>query len=75
MSDSEAADEAVVLRYAAKGDHFIGIPARDLTSDDLKRVTRSGRWGKTRPTAIKRLTETSLYTEAAPAADSKAEEA
>lgn len=76
MADSEAAEEAVVLRYTAKDDYFIGVPARDLTADDLSRVAGSGRWGKTRPTVIKRLTETSLYTEAASesAADGKADE-
>ena len=76
MADSQAADEAVVLRYRAKGDYFLGVPARDLTNDDLGRVAGSGRWGKTRPTVIKRLVETSLYTEAASesAADGKADE-
>ena len=65
MSESQAAQEAVVLRYAAKDDAYImGVPARDLTSADVDGL-RSERWGKTKPTVIKRLTETGLYTEAA----------
>ena len=79
MSDSEAADEAVVLRYTAKGDRFIpGVPARDLTSRDVTRLARSnGRLGKTRPTVMKRLVEAGQYDQAASesADDSKAEEA
>ena len=78
MSESQAAQEAVVLRYAAKDDaYFMGVPARDLTDSDLPRIATSGRFGKTRPTVIKRLVETGLYTEAArksaaPAADREA---
>ena len=84
MSESQAAPEAVVLRYAAKDDaYFMGVPARDLTDDDLERVVASGRFGKTKPTALKRLVESGLYAEpsaptaaarksAAPAADREA---
>lgn len=81
MSDSEAAEQAVVLRYAAKDDaYFMGVPARDLTDDDLPRIVRSGRFGKTKPTVIKRLVESGMYDEpteaarksAAPAADREA---
>jgi hypothetical protein len=65
VSDTQAADEAVVLRYTAKDDaYYIGVPARDLTADDVDAL-RSERWGKTRPTVIKRLAESHLYTEAA----------
>lgn len=76
MSDSKAAEEAVVLRYTAKDDaYFMGVPARDLTSADVNAL-RSERWGKTKPTVIKRLAESSLYTEAAsePAVAEKSEE-
>lgn len=76
MSESQAAQEAVVLRYAAKDDaYFMGVPARDLTSADIDAL-RSERWGKTRPTVIKRLAESGLYTEAAsePAVADKSEE-
>ena len=75
MSDSKAADEAV-LSYAGKnGAHLLGVPARDLTSADVSRLT-GGRLGKTRPTVVKRLVESGLYTEAASAsaADEKADE-
>ena len=75
MSDSQAAEEAVVLRYTAKDDaYFMGVPARDLTSADVDAL-RSERWGKTKPTVIKRLAESGLYTEAAsePAAPDKAD--
>lgn len=75
MSESQAAEEAVVLRYAAKDDAFLmGVPARDLTSDDLK-SPELDRFGKTKPTVIKRLVESGLYTEAAsePAAPDKAD--
>lgn len=75
MSDSQAADEAVVLRYTASGDFLMGVPARDLTSDDLK-SPELGRFGKTKPTVIKRLVDSGLYTEAAsdqPAAPEKAD--
>ena len=84
MSDSQAAQEAVVLRYRADGDAYLmGVPARDLTEDDLPRIVKSGRFGKTKPTVIKRLAETGLYAEpsaptdaarksAAPAADREA---
>ena len=73
MSDSQAADEAV-LSYAGRGKHFLGVPARNLTSADVNRLV-GGRWGKTRPTVLKRLVESGLYTEAAsePAADDKAD--
>jgi hypothetical protein len=45
---------AVVYRYVGNGDHFAGIPARDLTKDDLsglsdedkKNVTKSGVYEK-----------------------------
>ena len=64
MSDSQAAQEAVVLRYAAKDDaYFMGVPARDLTDDDLPRIVASGRFGKTKPTVIKRLAESGMYDE------------
>lgn len=76
MADSQAAEEAVVLRYTAKDDaYFMGVPARDLTSADVDNL-RSERWGKTKPTVIKRLTESGHYTEAAsdePAAPEKAD--
>lgn len=75
MSDSQAADEAV-LSYAGKnGEHFLGVPARDLTNADLDRI-RGSRWGKTRPTVVKRLVESGVYTEAASAsaAHEKADE-
>jgi len=75
VSDSQAADEAVVLRYAAKDDAYLmGVPARDLTSADLEGL-RSERLGKTKPTVVKRLVDTGLYTEAASdtAADDKAD--
>ena len=77
MSDSEAADEAVVLRYTAKGDRYIpGVPARDLNSRDITRLSHSGRLGKTRPTVIKRLVEAGQYEAVSDRADdSKAEEA
>lgn len=65
MSDSQAAEEAVVLRYTAKDDaYFMGVPARDLTDSDVDAL-RSERWGKTKPTVVKRLAESHLYTEAA----------
>lgn len=65
MSESQAAEEAVVLRY--RGDEFLmGVPARDLTDADLK-SPELDRLGKTRPTVIKRLVESGLYTEAASA--------
>lgn len=70
MPDAKPAVEPeVVLHYT--GNHregtpyFLGVPARDLTDDDVAGLTGE-RWGKTRPTVIKRLTESSLYTEAAP---------
>lgn len=66
MSEADAAPEAVVLRYRAYTDsYFMGVPARDLTEDDLERVVASGRFGKTKPTALKRLVESGLYTAAA----------
>jgi indole-3-glycerol phosphate synthase len=71
VSDSQAADEAVVLRYAAKDDaYLIGVPARDLTTDDLGSPELE-RFGKTKPTVIKRLVESGLYTEADNSAGSK----
>ena len=81
MSDSQAAEEAVVLRYAAKDDaSFMGVPARDLTDDDVASVVKSGRFGKTKPTVIKNLVKSGKYDEsteaarksAAPAADREA---
>jgi indole-3-glycerol phosphate synthase len=75
VSDSQAAEEAVVLRY--RGDDFLmGVPARDLTGADVDSL-RSDRLGKTKPTVIKRLVESGLYTEAAsePAAPDKESEA
>ena len=84
MADSQAVDEAVALRYRANGDaYFIGVPARDLTDTDLALIAMSGRFGKTKPTVLKRLVETGLYAEpsastdaarksAAPAADREA---
>lgn len=84
MSDSEAARGAVVLRYRAYTEsYFMGVPARDLTDDDLAAVAKSGRFGKTKPTVLKRLVESGLYAEpsastdaarksAAPAADREA---
>lgn len=64
MPDPQAAEEAVVLRYAAKDDaYFMGVPARDLTDDDLSMVASSGRFGKTKPTVIKRLAGTGMYDE------------
>ena len=71
MSDSQAADEAV-LSYTAKDGRFLmGVPARDLTASDLKSPELE-RFGKTRPTVVKRLVESGLYTEAA--SDSAASE-
>lgn len=76
MPDSQAADEAVVLRYSAKDDAYIvGVPARDLTAADL-RSPELERFGKTRPTVVKRLVESGLYTEVAsdqPATTDKAD--
>lgn len=64
MSDSKAADEAVVLRYRAWTDaFFIGVPARDLTDGDLALIAKSGRFGKTKPTVLKRLAASGLYSE------------
>lgn len=64
MSDSQAAEEAVVLRYTAKDDaYFMGVPARDLTDDDVALVVLSGQFGKTKPTVIKRLAESAMYAE------------
>ena len=72
MSDSQAAEEAVVLRYAAKDDaYFMGVPARDLTDGDLARVAKSGRFGKTKPTVMKRLAESGMYDEPSPEAARK----
>lgn len=74
MSDAPA-DEAVVLRYAAADGAFLmGVPARDLTVADL-RSPELERFGATRPTVVKRLVESGLYTEAAPAAAAKAAKA
>ena len=77
MSDSQTAEEAVVLRHRANNDDFLfGVPARDLTADDLKSPEME-RFGKTKPTRIKALVQSGLYTEAAsdePAAPEKAEE-
>jgi len=75
VSESEAAAQAVVLRYRAKNDAYLmGVPARDLTDEDVAGLV-GGRLGTTKPTVVKGLVASGLYTEAAsePAARHKAD--
>lgn len=65
MSDDETTKTeapAVVYRYVGNGDHFSGIPARDLTKDDVDGLDSETK---------KALTKSGVYEEASDARSKK----